>query len=56
VIVAIGAAPVLSTDDVSRIVSTELLPGQTVTFTVLRGGTKRTKVDVTLGERPAGTR
>jgi S1-C subfamily serine protease len=56
VIVAIGAAPVLGTDDVSRIVSTELLPGQTVTFTVLRGGTKRTKVDVTLGERPAGTR
>jgi S1-C subfamily serine protease len=56
VIVAIGAAPVLGTDDVSRIVSTELLPGQTVTFSVLRGGTKRTKVDVTLGERPAGTR
>ena len=56
VIVAIGKSPVLGTDDVSRIVSTELLPGQTVTFTVLRGGTKRTKVDVTLGERPAGTR
>ena len=56
VIVAIGKAPVLGTDDVSRIVSTELLPGQTVTLTVLRGGTKRKKVDVTLGERPAGTR
>jgi S1-C subfamily serine protease len=53
-IVAIGKAPVTSTDDVSRIVSTQLLPGQTVTFTVLRGGTRRTTVDVTLGERPAG--
>jgi hypothetical protein len=37
-------------------VSTELLPGQTVTFTVLRGGTRRAKVDVTLGRRPSGTR
>lgn len=53
-IVAIGKVPVTSTDDVSRIVSTQLLPGQTVTFTVLRGGTRRTTVDVTLGERPAG--
>jgi S1-C subfamily serine protease len=55
-IVAIGKEPVTSTDDVSRIVSTGLLPGQRVTFTVLRGGTKRTTVEVTLGERPAGTR
>jgi S1-C subfamily serine protease len=54
VIVAIGKAPVTSTDDVSRIVSTQLLPGQTVTFTVLRGGTRRATVDVTLGERPGG--
>ena len=53
-IVAIGDSPVTSTDDVSRIVSTELLPGQTVTFTVLRGGTRRATVDVKLGERPAG--
>jgi S1-C subfamily serine protease len=53
-IVAIGKAPVTSTDDVSRIVSTQLLPGQTVTFTVLRGGTQRATVDVTLGERPGG--
>ena len=53
-IVAIGKSPVTSTDDVSRIVSTQLLPGQTVTFTVLRGGTRRTTVDVTLGERPSG--
>ena len=53
-IVAIGGSPVASTDDVSRIVSTQLLPGQTVTFTVLRGGTRRATVDVTLGERPTG--
>ena len=53
-IVAIGKSPMTSTDDVSRIVSTQLLPGETVTFTVLRGGTRRTTVDVTLGERPSG--
>ena len=41
-----------SSEDVSRIVATELLPGQTVRFVVLRGGTKRVGVDVTLGERP----
>jgi len=55
-IVAIDGTPVTSTEDVSRIVSTELMPGQTVPFTVLRGGTRRATVDVTLGERPAGTR
>jgi len=54
-IVAIGATPVTGTDDISRVVATELLPGQTVTFTVLRGGKRRT-VEVTLGERPPGTR
>jgi 2-alkenal reductase len=51
-IVAIGKTPVRSTDDISRVVATELSPGQRVTFTVLRGGTKRATVDVTLGERP----
>jgi S1-C subfamily serine protease len=55
-IVAIGKTPVTSTEDVSRIVATELLPGETVTFTVLRGGTRRAKVDVTLGQRPTATR
>ena len=55
-IVAIDGTPVTSTEDVSRIVSTELMPGQTVPFTVLRGGTRRTTVDVTLAERPSGTR
>ena len=52
-IVAIGDAKVESAEDVSRLVTTRLLPGETVTFTVLRGGTRRTTVDVTLGERPA---
>jgi len=55
-IVAIDGTPVTSTEDVSRIVSTQLMPGQTVSFTVLRGGTRRATVDVTLGERPSGTR
>jgi S1-C subfamily serine protease len=54
-IVAIGKTPVQSTDDISRVVATQLSPGQRVTFTVLRGGTKRTTVDVTLGERPSPT-
>ena len=53
-IVAIGKRPVTTTDDVSRIVSTQLLPGQTVRLTVLRGGPRRATVAVTLGERPAG--
>ena len=53
-IVAIAGKAVASTDDVSRIV-TELLPGQTVEFTVVRGGTK-TAVDVTLGNRPLDSR
>jgi S1-C subfamily serine protease len=55
IIVAIGDTQVTSTDDVSRVVAMELLPGQRVTFTVLRGS-RRVKVDVTLGERPGGTR
>jgi S1-C subfamily serine protease len=54
VIVAIGGTKVESADDVSRLVTTVLLPGQTVPFTVLRGGERRT-VKVRLGERPAGT-
>ena len=53
-IVAIAGKAVAGTDDVSRIV-TELLPGQTVEFTVIRGG-RRTAVDVTLGNRPLESR
>lgn len=52
IIVRIGTHPVRSSEDVSRVVTYELLPGQTVRFVVLRGGTKRVGVDVTLGERP----
>jgi S1-C subfamily serine protease len=52
-IVAIGGRQVRGADDVGRLVTTELLPGQRVTFTVLRG-TRRVAVRVTLGNRPTG--
>jgi S1-C subfamily serine protease len=52
-IVAIDGRKVEGSDDVSRLVTTELLPGEKVTFTVLRG-TRRVAVAVTLGNRPAG--
>ena len=54
VIVAIDGEDVESADDVSRLVSTRLLPGQTVPFKLLRGD-DRTTVDVTLGDRPSGS-
>jgi S1-C subfamily serine protease len=53
-IVRIGPRPVRSSEDVSRIVSDELLPGQRVAFTIIRDGTRRT-VRVLLVERPRGT-
>ncbi len=53
-IVAIAGQPVGGADDVSRIV-TELRPGQTVEFTVVRGG-RRTTFDVTLADRPLESR
>ncbi len=53
-ILAIAGKPVTSADDVSRIV-TELRPGQTVEFTVIRGG-RRTTLDVTLADRPLENR
>ena len=52
VIVAIDGIPVTDADDVVRIVSERLSPGQTVTFTVVRGG-RRLQLPVTLIERPA---
>lgn len=52
VIVKIGSQPVASAQDVSRAV-TKLAAGQRVGFTVLRGGTDRRVVQVTLAERPA---
>jgi S1-C subfamily serine protease len=53
-IVGIAGKPVTGTDDVSRI-ATELRPGQTVEFTVIRGG-RRVAVDVTLADRPLDSR
>jgi S1-C subfamily serine protease len=52
VIVAIGGRDVRSADDVVRIVSQELAPGQTVRFTIFRGE-RRLQVPVRLEERPA---
>ena len=51
VILEIGGVAVESAEDVVRIV-TNSLPGETVTFTVLREG-ERVEVDVRYGERPA---
>jgi S1-C subfamily serine protease len=51
-IVAIGTSPVRSADDVSRIVTDQLLPGQRVIFRVLRDGDRAVTVRVTLGNRP----
>ena len=52
-VVAIAGLPVTNAEDVVRIVSERLLPGETVPFTVVRGPKRRT-VRVTLTERPAG--
>lgn len=51
-VVAIAGAPVRDADDVGRIVSSSLLPGQRVPFTVVRDG-RRVRVVVTVGDRPA---
>ena len=50
VIVAVGAQPVRSADDVVRAVS-ERLPGQTIALTILRDGERRV-VRIRLGARP----
>ncbi|HEX2291820.1 MAG TPA: trypsin-like peptidase domain-containing protein [Gaiellaceae bacterium] len=51
VVVKIGNRPVRSADDLIRVVSERLAPGQTVPFTILRDG-RRLVVPVVLGERP----
>jgi S1-C subfamily serine protease len=51
VVVAIGNSKVRAADDLVRVVSETLLPGQVAQFTVLRDG-KRLVVPVELGERP----
>src|SRR3954454_16218311 len=50
-IVAIDGVPVTHAEDVVRIVSERLLPGETDTFTVVNGKARR-KVSVTLDDRP----
>jgi S1-C subfamily serine protease len=52
VIVAIDGHAVASAEDVVRVVTTELSPGETVPLTFYRGSNRRT-VDVKLAERPA---
>ena len=50
-IVAIEGIPVTSAQDVVRIVTTKLVPGETARFTIVRGRQRRI-VPVTLDERP----
>jgi S1-C subfamily serine protease len=50
-IVAIDGIPVAGAQDVVRIVTTRLVPGETARFTVVRGRQRRV-VSVTLDERP----
>jgi S1-C subfamily serine protease len=52
VILKIGGHEIRSSEDVSRAVAEELRPGQTVKVVLLRDGTERRTVDVTLSERP----
>ncbi|HKU58952.1 MAG TPA: trypsin-like peptidase domain-containing protein [Gaiellaceae bacterium] len=49
-IVAINGAPVHTSEDVVRIITEQLVPGETATFTLVRGSARRT-VKVTLGAR-----
>ena len=50
-IVAINGIPVAGAQDVVRIVTTQLVPGETARFTVVRGQQRRV-VPVTLDQRP----
>jgi S1-C subfamily serine protease len=50
VIVAIQGQPVRNSEDVVRIVTTTLLPGQVARFTIQRGSERR-ELAVRLGER-----
>jgi S1-C subfamily serine protease len=51
VVVQIGNRPVRNADDLVRVVSEQVLPGQVVRFTVLRGN-RRLVLPVRLAERP----
>jgi S1-C subfamily serine protease len=50
-IVAIDEIEVENADDVVRVIAEQLLPGQTTTFTIMRGSERR-RVDLVLAERP----
>ena len=50
VIVAINGIPVRAAEDVVRVVSEHLVPGQLATFTIVRGHTRKT-ISVRLAER-----
>ena len=52
VVVAVNGLPVSSADDLVRIITNKLRPGQTAVFSVLRAGRKRS-IAVRLGSRPA---
>jgi S1-C subfamily serine protease len=52
VVTAIDGRPVRTADDLVRIVTNELRPGQTAVFSVVRAGTTRSIV-IRLGRRPA---
>jgi S1-C subfamily serine protease len=54
IIIAINNQTVKSNDDMASYLEQNTLPGDTVTFTVMRGSNE-TPVDVTLGMRPAAT-
>jgi 2-alkenal reductase len=55
-VVRLAGEPVTGAEDISRIVTHRLLPGQRVLMTVIRGGTgKRQTVPLVLGERPSGS-
>jgi S1-C subfamily serine protease len=51
VILAIDGQSIQSHQDLARYLALQTSPGQTVTFTVLRNGTRQS-VELTLGERP----
>jgi 2-alkenal reductase len=51
VVLAVAGTPVANADDLVRIVTNELRPGQTAVFTVLRDGRRRS-LAVHLGNRP----
>ncbi|MGH2670395.1 MAG: hypothetical protein ACRDH5_14995, partial [bacterium] len=51
VVVAIAGRPVRSADDLVSLVGGEFLPGQIVTFSIVRG-TRRLELPVRLSERP----